>query len=74
MEADVAGKVRAELGERAPGRVTHRNGHRPRHRDTPVGSLELAIPKLRKGSAFPASWSPAAAPSRPWSPSSKRPT
>jgi putative transposase len=36
-----------------PQRLTHRNGYRSREWDTRVGSIELAIPKLRQGSYFP---------------------
>jgi putative transposase len=53
MDAEVADRVGAELGERTPERTTHRNGYRPRAWDTRVGELELAIPKLRQGSYFP---------------------
>jgi putative transposase len=53
MEAEVADQIGAELGEVAPGRVTHRNGYRPRLWDTRAGGIELAIPKLRQGSYFP---------------------
>jgi putative transposase len=53
MDAEVAGRIGAELGERTPDRVTHRNGYRPRAWDTRVGEIELAIPKLRQGSYFP---------------------
>jgi transposase-like protein len=53
MEAEVAAKVGAELGERTPERVTHRNGYRPRGWETRVGELELRIPRLRQGSYFP---------------------
>jgi putative transposase len=53
MEAEVTGRTGAELGERSPDRLTHRNGYRPRAWDTRVGELELAIPKLRQGSYFP---------------------
>jgi putative transposase len=53
MEAEVAAKIGAELGERSLERSTHRNGYRPRQWDTRVGSIELAIPKLRQGSYFP---------------------
>jgi putative transposase len=53
MEADVSARIGAELGERSPERTTHRNGYRPRAWDTRVGSIELAIPKLRQGSYFP---------------------
>jgi transposase-like protein len=53
MEAEVAGQIGAELGERTPERVTHRNGYRPRTWDTRVGELELQIPRLRQGAYFP---------------------
>src|SRR5215211_6422646 len=53
MEAEVTAKVGAELGERTPERLTHRNGYRPRALDTRVGELELRIPRLRTGSYFP---------------------
>ncbi len=54
MEAEVSELVGAERGERAPAeRLTHRNGYRPRRWDTRAGELELAIPKLRRGSYFP---------------------
>lgn len=33
--------------------MTHRNGTRPRTLTTKAGDLELAIPKLRRGSFFP---------------------
>jgi len=53
METDVAARIGAELGERTPDRLTHRNGYRPRAWDTRVGQIELAIPKLRQGSYLP---------------------
>jgi transposase-like protein len=43
----------ALLGERSAERVNQRNGYRERRLDTPVGTLELAIPKLRQGSYYP---------------------
>jgi transposase-like protein len=39
--------------ERTDKRVTSRNGVREREWDTRVGTIELAIPKLRQGSYFP---------------------
>jgi putative transposase len=36
-------------------RVNRRNGYRTREWDTRAGTVELAIPKLRRGSYFP-SW------------------
>jgi len=54
MEAEVSELVGAERGERAPAeRLTHRNGYRARPWATRAGELELAIPKLRRGSYFP---------------------
>jgi transposase-like protein len=43
----------AAYGERSPARVNRRNGYRERPWDTRVGSIELAVPKLREGSYFP---------------------
>ena len=54
MELEVTGKIGAEHGERAPERrVAQRNGYRSREWDTRVGTVELAIPRLRTGSYFP---------------------
>ena len=53
MEAEVSQAAGAAYGERSGERVTRRNGYRERAWDTRVGSLELAIPKLRQGSYFP---------------------
>jgi putative transposase len=43
----------AAFGARSPDRVNRRNGYRERDWDTRVGSIELAVPKLREGSYFP---------------------
>jgi transposase-like protein len=54
MEAEVSELIGAARSERAPeGRLTHRNGYRSRAWSTRAGELELAIPKLRRGSYFP---------------------
>jgi putative transposase len=54
MEVEVANQIGAEHGERAPERRTaQRNGYRDRDWDTRVGTVELAIPRLRSGSYFP---------------------
>jgi len=54
MEAEVSELVGAARGERAPEeRLTQRNGYRARPWATRAGELELAIPKLRRGSYFP---------------------
>jgi putative transposase len=55
MEAEVSAQISAERYERTGERATYRNGYRPREWDTRVGTMELAIPKLRSGSYFP-SW------------------
>jgi transposase-like protein len=55
MEAEVTALVGAAPFERTEERTTQRNGHRSRRWDTRVGTLDLAIPKLRTGSYFP-SW------------------
>jgi len=53
MEAEVCDLIGAEHGERSEDRLTHRNGYRARRWDTRAGEIELAIPKLRRGSYFP---------------------
>jgi putative transposase len=53
MEAEVCQQIGAELHEKAPGRVTHRNGYRSREWETRAGTIELEIPRLRSGSYFP---------------------
>ena len=55
MEAEVGAQIGAERYERTSERTTQRNGYRTRPWDTRLGTLELAIPKLRSGSYFP-SW------------------
>jgi putative transposase len=53
IEVEAADVIGADRWERDPGRVTHRNGHRPRVLSTKAGDLQLGIPKLRRGSFFP---------------------
>jgi putative transposase len=53
MSADADVVCGAGYGERSPERVNRRNGYRERDWDTRVGSIELAVPKLREGSYFP---------------------
>jgi transposase-like protein len=53
MGADADALCGAGYGQRSPERVNIRNGYRERAWDTRVGTIELAIPKLRAGSYFP---------------------
>ena len=53
MEADVEGLIGAGRYERQGDRATYRNGYRDRDWETRAGTVELRIPKLRKGSYFP---------------------
>ena len=43
----------AEYGARDPERMNRRNGYRHRDLDTRVGTIDVAIPKLREGSLLP---------------------
>jgi len=54
MELEVESLTGAAHGERSPERINHRNGYRDRDWETGAGTVELRIPKLRKGSYFPA--------------------
>jgi putative transposase len=54
MALDVEGLCGAGHGERTPSRTNQRNGFRERPWDTRAGTVDLEIPKLRKGSYFPA--------------------
>jgi putative transposase len=53
MAAEVDAVVGAGWGEVSLDRVNQRNGYRARPFDTRVGTIDLAIPKLRQGSYFP---------------------
>jgi len=53
MDAEVTALVGAERHERSDDRTAYRNGTRVRTWDTRVGTVELAIPKVRPGSYFP---------------------
>jgi putative transposase len=53
LSADADAVVGAEWGRPTPGRSSQRNGYRHRDLDTRVGTIDVAIPKLRKGAYFP---------------------
>jgi putative transposase len=53
MELEVQGLTGAGYGERAPDRLAQRKGYRDRVWETRAGTVELRIPKPRKGSYFP---------------------
>jgi transposase-like protein len=53
MELEVGGLTGAGYGEKDAERLAQRNGYRDRDWETRAGTVELRIPKLRKGSYFP---------------------
>jgi len=53
METEVTALVGAERHERSEDRTAYRNGSRARTWDTRLGTIELAIPKVRPGTYFP---------------------
>jgi len=52
MEMEVGAATGAAYGEKNPLRTAQRNGYRDRDWETRAGTVELRIPKLRKGSYF----------------------
>ena len=53
LSADADAVCGAEYGQPSPERVNSRNGYRHRGLDTRVGTIDIAVPKLRQGSYFP---------------------
>ena len=53
MELEVGALTGAAHGKKDPNRLAQRNGYRGRGWETRAGTVELRIPKLRKGSYFP---------------------
>ena len=53
LSADADAVVGAEYGRPSPDRTAQRNGYRHRPLDTRVGTIDVAVPKLRAGSYFP---------------------
>lgn len=58
IEAEATATIGAERYERTADRSTRRNGSRKKTLATPSGEVNLAIPKLRKGSFFPSLLNP----------------
>ena len=54
MELEVEALTGAGYGERSDERLTKRNGYRERTWETRAGAIDLRVPKLRRGSYFPA--------------------
>jgi len=53
MELEVGAATGAGYGEKSTDRLAQRNGYRDRDWETRAGTVELRIPRLRKGSYFP---------------------
>ena len=53
MELEVGARTGAGYGEKTADRLVQRNGYRDRVWETRAGTVELRIPKLRRGSYFP---------------------
>ena len=53
MELEVEARTGAPIGQRSAERLTQRNGYRELAWETRAGRIDLAIPKLRKGSYLP---------------------
>ena len=53
LSADADAVAGAEWGRPSPDRVAQRNGYRHRELDTRLGTIDVAVPKLRSGTYFP---------------------
>ena len=53
LSADADAVAGAEYGRPSPDRSVQRNGYRHRDLDTRVGTIDVAVPKLRSGTYFP---------------------
>lgn len=53
LSADADAVCGAEWGRPSPERTAQRNGYRHHPLDTRVGTIDVAVPKLRKGTYFP---------------------
>ncbi len=64
MALEVEGLCGAGHGARSAERINHRNGYRDRVWETRAGTVELKVPKLRKGAYFPGFLGPGVWPRR----------
>lgn len=53
LSVDADAVCGAEWGQASPDRQAQRNGYRHRPLDTRVGTIDVAVPKLRSGTYFP---------------------
>ena len=53
LSADADQVCGAEWGQPSADRLAQRNGYRHRPLDTRVGTIDVAVPKLRSGTYFP---------------------
>ncbi|WP_337876313.1 transposase, partial [Elioraea sp.] len=53
MELEIGGLTGAGYGEKSAERLVQRNGYRERDWQTRAGTVDLRIPRLRRGSYFP---------------------
>ena len=53
LSADADAACGAEYGQASPQRRAQRNGYRHRDSGTRVGTIDVAVPRLRTGSYFP---------------------
>src|SRR5262245_60295104 len=74
MEMEVGAATGAGFGEKNPLRLVQRNGYRDRDWETRAGTVELRIPKLRKGSYFPSFLDPRRMAEKALTAGSRRPT
>src|ERR1043166_1599415 len=74
MELEVGGLIGAAYGEKSIERLAQRNGYRERDWEKRAGTVELRMPKLRKGSYFPGFLEPRRLAEKALTAASRRPT